>query len=124
MSSGEFKTLETKIPAIIYTKALWKAIRDSRLSKTEYFEHVSSSIQYEKHNWLCNCPLCDWVSSGNIISHMELELKFGQDCICNPTDRVCPFYEQYHAGCYELGFRDIELPSKEWLEKVLGLKEI
>lgn len=93
----------TREEAISECKELWRQIKESGLSKSEFLDTPTGKIWKDK-DYQNNCPLCQYA------------LKDGGGC------SYCPLIKQRKQGCSTLGFYETHVSEPKWFEAVEGLK--
>lgn len=109
----------TENEAIKECKELWlgkNGIEESGLSKDDYIEKTESGNILKEKGYPYRCPLCKYTfgSMENAPYPWDIDIK---NC------SECPFVKQYGKVCIDLGFKEIEIPTKEWLDIIRNLKE-
>lgn len=98
-----------RVEAIQECKKLWKEIEESGVSKEIFIIRSKQGKVWRNKKYVNDCPLCNY-------AYVFFNCP------------KCPLVEQYGEvtdtnKCYELGFEDSEIPSKEWLTYIYNLKE-
>ncbi len=89
--------------AISRCKKLWEKIEESGLSKGDFLK--SSAVLLWKKSYKHGCPLCEYARKDNC-QKCPLPMVPERDVVCR---------------CYNLGFTESDIPTKEWLDIIKAL---
>jgi hypothetical protein len=101
-----------KKEAIIYCKEIWADIKQSSVSKDEYFRNEKSKYYLLGKTFLNFCPLCEYTKYRAVVFK-----RYVVSC------DICPLVQQYGLDCYELGFSHSNLCSTNWYKAIEDLIE-
>jgi hypothetical protein len=114
--------------AIIECKEIWKEIKASGLSKSDFLRETPAGESWLEKYYHNDCPLCEYFRGyESTCSKCPLVIQYAGE-----VSRHALRYEGEGSGydtkldeciCYDLGFAEGEKPSQKWLRYIENLEE-